>query len=148
MSIRRGGGREDYVLRIIRQAAEALRMLRLRLSGGTESPELVRRQAASAVEGLLGADAPLLARLDAVSAARLVGDARRVALWGGLLDVQAGAHEAQGDAAAAAALRARARALAAARADRWPDDPAHDTAEGDAAGDGAPDGERPATGAA
>jgi hypothetical protein len=148
MSIRRGGDREDYVLRIIRQAAEALRMLRLRLAGGTESPELVRRQAASAVEGLLGADAPLLARLDAVSAARLVGDARRVALWGGLLDVQAAAHAAQGDAAAAAALRARARALEVARAERWPDDPAYDAAAGDAAEAAATDGERPATDAA
>ncbi len=120
----RSGDREDYVLRVIRQAAEALRLLRLRLAGGADSPEVVRRQAAAAADALLGPDAPLLARLDARSAARLVGDPRRVALWRGLLDVEAAAVEAGGgDRARADALRARARALAAAAAERWPDAP-------------------------
>jgi hypothetical protein len=116
----RGGDREDYVLRIIRQAAEALRMLRLRLSGESGSPAAVRQRAGAAVAGLLGADAPLLGRLDAASAVRLVGDPRRVALWHGLLAVAAAAAEADGDPAGAAALRARAGDLAAAAAARWP----------------------------
>jgi hypothetical protein len=126
--------REDYLLRVIRQAGEALRLLRLRLSGRADAPDLVRRQAAAAAEALLGADAPLLARLDARSAAALVGDARRVALWRGLLLVEAAAARDGGDAAAADALDRRARALGAALAERWPDAPAADGDEAPAPG--------------
>jgi hypothetical protein len=119
----RSGEREDYVLRIIRQAAEALRLLRVRLTAGGDAPAVVRARAAAAAEGLLGADAPLLARLDATSAVRLVADPRRVALWHELLDLAADAAESDGDPAGAAALRGRARALAAAAAERWPGGP-------------------------
>jgi hypothetical protein len=115
MSIRRRGADEqDYVLRLIRQAAEALRLLRLRLAGGRDAPARVRRQAAAAAAGLLGRDAPLLHALDAASAVRLVADPRRVALWAGLLDVEADAARAEGDAESAAARENRAAALRAA----------------------------------
>ncbi len=137
----RSGDREDYVLRVIRQAAEALRLLRLRLAGGADSPEVVRRQAAAAVDALLGADAPLLGRLDAPSAVRLVGDPRRVALWRGLLDVEAAAAGAAGDPARADALGRRARALAAAAAERWPDLPDHAPVDAPGAAPGAAPGD-------
>jgi hypothetical protein len=137
----RSGEREDYVLRVIRQAAEALRLLRLRLTDGADAPALVRRQAAVAIDALLGADAPLLARLDAGSAVRLVGDRRRVALWHGLLDVAAAAADAAADPAGADALRVRARALAAAAAAAWGDaaDPEPSTGPSGGAG-GSADG--------
>jgi hypothetical protein len=96
---------------MIQQAAESLRLLRLRLTGGRDAPGVVRRQAAAAVAGLLGRDAPLLQALDADSAVRLVRDPRRVALWAGLLDVEAGALRLEGDAASAAARTDRAAAL-------------------------------------
>jgi len=134
MSLRRGA-REDYVLRMIRQAADALRVLRLRLTAGAESPAVLRAQAAATVATLLGADAPLLARLDARSAVRLVDDPRRVALWHGLLDVEAAAAAACDDASTAAVLRRRAAALRAARAERWPEAPADDVEATGAAGD-------------
>jgi hypothetical protein len=139
----RSGGREDYVLRIIRQAAEALRLLRLRLSSGADAPVVVRRRATAAVEALLGADAPLLARLDARSAVRLVGDPRRVALWHGLLDVAAAAAREGGDAAGSHAIRQRAAALAAAAAAEWGDAAASASAAAEAAAgeDGGPNGE-------
>lgn len=118
------------MLRMIRQAADALRLLRLRLTGGNESPAVLRAQAAATVAALLGADAPLLARLDAQSAVRLVNDPRRVALWHGLLDVEAAAADRCDDRAAAAVLRRRAATLRAAWAERWPDAPADAAAAG------------------
>ena len=117
----RSGEREDYMLRVIRQAGESLRLLRQRLAGGATAPAVVRGQALAAIDGLLGADAPLLARIDARSAVTLVGDPRRVALWHGLLDVAAAGAEAQGDTGDAASLRARARSLATAAAGQWPE---------------------------
>jgi hypothetical protein len=117
----RSANHEDYVLRLIRQAADALRRFRLRLAGADHAPAAVRHDAAAAVQALLGADAPLLARLDAASAARLVGDPQRVALWHGLLDVEAAAAHAEGDVGGAAAGRERAAALRAAAGALWPD---------------------------
>jgi hypothetical protein len=99
---------------MIQQAAESLRLLRLRLTAGPDAPAVVRRRAAAAIEGLLGRDAPLLHRLDATSAVRLVADPRRVALWAGLLDVEADAARREGDAQSAAARSDRAAALRAA----------------------------------
>lgn len=116
----RSATHEDYVLRLIRQAADALRRLRLRLAGADDAPAAVRHDAAAAVEALLGAEAPLLTRLDAPSAVRLVGDPQRVALWHGLLDVEAAAAHAEGDLRAATAGRERATALRAAAAAVWP----------------------------
>ena len=126
----RGNTQEDYLLRIIRQAAELLRQLRRRLLGGEASADDVRREAATAIEFLLGSQAPVLAMLDPGSAVRLVGHPALVELWAALLDVEADAGEASGEVsgepALAARRRARAIALRAAARELWgatnPDD--------------------------
>ena len=68
----RGNTQEDFLLRMIRQAAEVLRQLRRRLLGGEVSAETIRHDAAAAIDLLLGGQAPVLGILDANSAARLV----------------------------------------------------------------------------
>ena len=115
----RGNTQEDYLLRVIRQAAELLRQLRRRLLGGEASADDIRRDAATAIEFLLGSQAPVLAILDPDSAARLVGHPALVELWAALLDVEADAGEASGDATVATRRRARANALRAAARDLW-----------------------------
>ena len=117
----RGNTQEDYLLRIIRQAAELLRQLRRRLLGGEASADDVRREAATAIEFLLGSQAPVLAMLDPGSAVRLVGHPALVELWAALLDVEADAAEADGDAGFAARRRARAVALRTAAREVWGD---------------------------
>ena len=107
----RGNTQEDYLLRIIRQAGELLRQLRRRLLGGETSVESIRQDAAAAIDFLLGAQAPVLGMLDAMSAARLVGHPDVVELWCALLDVEADTAEASGDPASAVRPRARAGAL-------------------------------------
>ena len=96
---------------MIRQAAELLRQLRRRLLGGEESAETIRYDAAVAIDLLLGAQAPVLAMLDPASAVQLVGHPALVDLWTALLDVEADATEASGDAIEAARRRSRAAAL-------------------------------------
>jgi hypothetical protein len=108
----------DYLLRLVRQAAELLRRLRERLVGG-DAPERVREDAAAAIATLLGREGPLLARLDADSAVRLAGHADRVASWAALLEVEADAAAAAGDVDAARARRARAESLRAAARRIW-----------------------------
>ena len=115
----RGNTQEDYLLRIIRQAAELLRQLKRRLLGGEVSAETIRRDAAAAIDLLLGAQAPVLGMLDANSAAQLVGHPAIVELWCSLLDVEAGAAEASGDPAFAAQCRPRAVALRGAARSIW-----------------------------
>ena len=115
----RGNTQEDYLLRIIRQAAELLRQLRRRLLGGEASADDIRRDAATAIEFLLGSQAPVLALLDPGSAVRLVGHPALVALWAALLDVEADAAEAGGDAPFAIRRRARANELREAARDAW-----------------------------
>jgi ribosomal protein S18 acetylase RimI-like enzyme len=112
--------REDYLLRQFRQAAELLRRLRERLTGATAAPAAVRRDAVAAVDALLGAESPLLRRLDAPSAARLLGHPAPVAAWADLLDLQTDAARREGDAPAGDALAARARALRVAVSEAWP----------------------------
>ena len=107
----RGNTQEDYLLRIIRQAGELLRQLRRRLLGAEVSVESIRQDAAAAIDFLLGAQAPVLGMLDAISAARLVGHPDVVELWCALLDVEADTSEASGDPASAVRPRARAVAL-------------------------------------
>ncbi|GLC25887.1 hypothetical protein [Roseisolibacter agri] len=123
MGIRRRD-QEDHILRLIQQAGEVLRRLRERLTHAAESPEAVRQEAASATDALLGGEAPLLRRLDARSAARLVGHAGQLRAWAELLDVQADAARAALDVEAAGALGARAKALREAVAELWPDETA------------------------
>jgi hypothetical protein len=115
----RGNTQEDYLLRIIRQAAELLRQLRRRLLGGEASADDIRRDAATAIEFLLGSQASLLAMLDPGSAVRLVGHPSLVGLWAALLDVEADAAEAGGDATVATRRRARAIALREAAREAW-----------------------------
>lgn len=104
---------DDYVLRLIRQAAEMVRRLRERLTGGAPSAEVVAASRAAQGE-LLGPGAGLLQQVDAATAAWMVGDAERVLLWADLLRVEAGAHRAAGDVDGAVRLEARAAALAGA----------------------------------
>jgi hypothetical protein len=102
--------REDYLIRLLTQAAAALRRLRERLAGGAAAGEIVRE--AEAAEGeLLGRDAVMLRALDPATAAGLLGDPRRAALWGELLLVEATAQRQLGQAERAAALEARAKVL-------------------------------------
>jgi hypothetical protein len=115
----RGNTQEDYLLRMIRQAAEILRQLKHRLLGGESSPESIRRDAAAAIDLLLGSQAPVLAMLDPASAVQLVGHPALVELWCSLLDVEADAAGAGGDATLAARRRARAVALRDAARSLW-----------------------------
>ncbi|HKH91639.1 MAG TPA: hypothetical protein VKA54_07540 [Gemmatimonadaceae bacterium] len=115
----RGNTQEDYLLRMIRQAAELLRQLRRRLLGGEESAETIRQDAAAAIDFLLGGQAPVLGMLDPASAVRLVGHPALVDLWTALLDVEADAAESSGDAPVAARRRARTRALREAAQSLW-----------------------------
>ena len=102
--------RDDYLLRLIQQAAAALRHLRTRLGGGASAEE-VSRDADEAIGTLLGPQRAMLERLDAWSAANLLGDADRVLVWSDLVALQADLREVNGDSEGSAALRARADAL-------------------------------------
>lgn len=115
----RGNTQEDYLLRIIRQAAELLRQLRRRLLGGEESAATIRRDAAAAIDLLLGSQASVLGLLDTESAVRLLGHPALVELWTALLDVEADAADADGDASAAMRRRTRAAALRRAALHAW-----------------------------
>ena len=102
--------RRDYILKLIEQAAAALRRLRERLAGGASAGE-VAREAREAQGELVGRDAPLLRALDAASAVAMLGDARRATVFAELLQLEAAALRESGDAAEADALEARASAL-------------------------------------
>ena len=102
--------RDDYLIRLITQAAAVLRRLRERLVGGASGEE-VAREAGTAIGELLGTQAGILGMLDATSAAKLLGDSERVAVWAGLLRVEADALRQSGAVARATALEARAASL-------------------------------------
>jgi hypothetical protein len=106
--------REDYLLRLLRQAAEALRRLREALTGEA-SPSEIERQADAAIGELLGPRYNLLSSLDSTSAASLVADARRIELWADLIRVQSAARRRSGDEHGAVALERRADSLLAAQ---------------------------------
>jgi hypothetical protein len=125
----RGNTQEDYLLRMIRQAAEILRQLKRRLLGGEESAETIRQDAAAAIDLLLGSQAPVLAMLDPASAVRLVGHPALVELWVSLLHVEADAAESAGDATFAARRRARVAALRAAARAAWGETSVADASE-------------------
>ncbi|HEU4749292.1 MAG TPA: hypothetical protein VFS56_12380 [Gemmatimonadaceae bacterium] len=99
--------REDYLLRLIRQVAEALRRLREALSAEA-APAEIERDAGAAIGELLGPRHGLLSSLDPVSAASLIADPRRVSLWSDLIRVQAAARRRLGDEPGAVALERRA----------------------------------------
>ncbi|HLA14146.1 MAG TPA: hypothetical protein VJZ25_03905 [Gemmatimonadaceae bacterium] len=102
--------REDYLLRLIRQVAEALRRLREALSAEA-APADIERDAGVAIGELLGPRHGLLSSLDPHSAASLIADPRRVSLWSDLIRVQGAARRRLGDEAGAVALERRADAL-------------------------------------
>ena len=110
----RSGEQEDYLIRIIKQAAEAIRRLRGKLTAFAASIPAIMEEGNVATEQLLGAQADMLARLDAETAVRLMGSSRRARLWAELVELEADARDIGGDAVAAATKRARAVALRAA----------------------------------
>jgi spermidine/putrescine-binding protein len=109
---------EDYLIRIIKQAAEAIRRLRGKLTESAAAIPAILAEGNVAMEQLLGAQADMLSRLDAETAVRLVGSSRRAQLWADLVELEADARDIGGDAISAATKRARAVALRAA-ADRF-----------------------------
>ncbi len=104
--------RDDYLLRQIQMAAAALRRLIARVGDG-ESFDTVHVDIAAEIASLLGPHRALLERLDARSAAHLLGDPERVQLWAQLLALQAESQRLAGRGTVADALAARANALAA-----------------------------------
>ncbi len=108
------GARDDYLLRLIQQVAQALRRLRGRVEDGA-LPEEISRDAGAAIGALLGPQRALMEMLDARSAASLAGDAERLDLWIALIRMQGTAALNANDPAKAARLNARADALHAAR---------------------------------
>lgn len=102
---------EDYLIRIIKQAAEAIRRLRGKLTESAAAIPAILVEGNVAVEQLLGTQADVLSRLDAETAVRLVGNSRRVQLWADLVELEADARDIGGDATVAATKRARAVAL-------------------------------------
>lgn len=105
--------RRDYILRLIQQAGAAARRLRERLVGEAESGNEIAAEAQREISALLGgaATAPLIERVDAATAVRLVGDQQRISAWVELLRVRADALQASGVHSDAQAVRARADAL-------------------------------------
>ena len=105
--------RRDYLLRLIQQASAAARRIRELLTGeGAEATDLVR-EADQEISALLGgrSQAQLFERVDADTAARLVGDAERIRAWIDLLHAQAEALTKVGDSAQAQRVHDRAAAL-------------------------------------
>ncbi|HEX8430657.1 MAG TPA: hypothetical protein VF625_05185 [Longimicrobium sp.] len=74
---------QDYLLRMIEQAFEAIRRMRRRSRDDDSRAALVDLD--SAVADLLGPAAAVAERLDPATAAQLVRDPERVALWARLL---------------------------------------------------------------
>jgi hypothetical protein len=99
----------DYVLRLIEQIAAVLaRARKLREQGQYEAALADLERAAAELLGPTGA---LLGRVDAATAAQLLGDWRRLGAWGQLLAEEAEVRDAQGHDAAGAATRRRALEL-------------------------------------
>ena len=105
------GARDDHLLRLIQQAAAALKLFRERLAGG-EAPDRLSRDISAALGALLGPQRPVLERLDGWSAANLIGDTERVQLWSEHLALQSEAEHTAGRVANAVGMSARAVALA------------------------------------
>lgn len=104
------GARDDYLIRLITQAAAAIRRLRGQLDAGDEASDVLR-EAGTAIGELLGPQRLLLERLDAATAARSLGNPDTVRAWSDLLLLQADAEAALGRTAVAERLRTRATAL-------------------------------------
>lgn len=97
----------DYLLRLIEQTMRVL--LRLAKIGRVDD---ALRELDDATAALLGELAGIVPRLDAATAAHLLGDPDRVAAWALLLAKRAEAERLRGDAGAAEALERQAVELA------------------------------------
>lgn len=97
----------DYLLRLIEQTLRVL--LRLAKIGRVDD---ALREIDDATAALLGELADIVPRLDAATAAHVLGDPDRVAAWALLLARRAEAERLRGDAGAAVALERRAVELA------------------------------------
>ena len=106
----------DYILRLLEQAAAAVRRLRELLRGGTAEPTVIIEEARAAQAALFGNSWALLERVNVATATALVRDARQLAAWADLLRVAADASRALGDEQRAAQLEARAAEIAVAAA--------------------------------
>jgi hypothetical protein len=107
----RDSNQEDYLLRIIKQAAEALRRLRELLQGSATTSDTVHADTQQAISHLLGDQAALLSRLDARTAVQLLGNAQKQQLWADLLELQADSCAALDRPDQASTLRARAASV-------------------------------------
>ncbi len=104
----------DYVLRLLQDAAAALRRLRELLAGGAAEPAAIVEEARAAQAALFGDTWMLLQRVDVATATGLIRDSRQLSLWADLLVVEAEASRALGDTARAEQLETRAAGIAAA----------------------------------
>ena len=102
--------REDYLLRMIAQAAAALARLRARLAGGDSAEEVVR-DAGAAIGELLGPQRSTFELLDPATASLLLGHDDRVPHWIALIRLQADAARLAGADDRALQLEQRAIAL-------------------------------------
>jgi hypothetical protein len=104
----------DYILRLLEEAAAALRRLRELLGSGTAPPVEIAEEARAAQAALFGNSWMLLQQVDVATATSLIRDPRQLSLWADLLRVEAEASRSVGDDERAARLETRAAALAAA----------------------------------
>ena len=104
----------DYILRLLEQAAAAVRRLRELLGAGTAPSEEIVEEARAAQAELFGNSWTLLQQVDVATATSLVRDPRQLSLWADLLRVEAAATRSVGDSERAARLETRAAAIAAA----------------------------------
>lgn len=102
--------RQDYLLRMIEQAFEVLRRIRKRRQDGDLAQAV--RDADGAVDEILGPAAAVAVRLDAFTAAQLIREPERVALWARVVAEKAEALRGLGDEPAARAAGRRALELA------------------------------------
>lgn len=109
---RMSSAREDSLMRLLQQAAAALRRLRERLIGASDAEAVaIEREAGAEITALFGPQATLLQAIDLLSAVRLAGGAEKVATWTALLRAQAEARRARGDGAGAERIEERATAI-------------------------------------
>lgn len=104
----------DYILRLLEQAAVALRRLRELLGRGTGEPAAIVEETRAAQGALFGDTWALLERVDVATATALIRDARQLAVWADLLRLEADASRALGDVKRAEYLETRAAGIAAA----------------------------------
>ncbi|HEX8211439.1 MAG TPA: hypothetical protein VF584_14805 [Longimicrobium sp.] len=75
--------RQDFLLRMIEEAFDVIRRIRLRRQDG--DPAAAVRDADAAVDALLGPAAGVATRLDPSTAAQLIRNPEQVALWARIL---------------------------------------------------------------